>query len=317
MDTNAMTLHCGEVRIHLLSDGTSYWDGGGAFGLVPRARWAKVLPPDELNRVPQELRCVLIEADGKRILVDCGVGDKPNELIATQYDVRRPRGTLMDDLARYGIRPEQIDIVILTHLHGDHCGWATTWQKAEGRAGGAQTGTPTPVPTFPNARYCVQHREYEDATHPNERTRNTYFAENFVPLMQHGVLTLLDGETQITPSVRVAPTPGHTAGHQSVIVEPEQRRESSTRDRSGAPVFLIGDMAPFMIHFERLPWVTAYDVLPLVTIETKRCWQRWAYEHNAVLISCHDTQQPVGRLVRNDKGLFSVIPLADGEETTR
>ena len=314
MDTDTTTLRCGAARIHLLSDGISYWDGGGAFGLVPRTRWAKLLPPDEMNRVPQELRCVLIEADGKRILVDCGVGDKANELTATQYDVRRPRGTLMDDLARRGIRPEHIDIVILTHLHGDHSGWATTWQEVESRTGEAQTDAGMPVPTFPNARYYVQRCEYEDATHPNERTRNTYFAENFVPLRQHQVLTLLDGEAQITPSVRVTPTPGHTAGHQSVIIEPGRREGWPARVPSDAPVFLIGDMAPFMIHFERLPWVTAYDVLPLVTIETKRRWQRWAWENNAVLISCHDTQQPVGRLARNDKGLFSVVPLSAGEE---
>ncbi len=297
IDANTITLSCGSARIHLLSDGTSYWDGGGTFGLVPRARWTKLLPPDELNRVPQELRCVLIEADGKRILVDCGVGDKPNELIATQYDVRRPRGTLIADLARCGIRPEQIDIVIFTHLHGDHSGWATMLPDADNA---------TPAPTFVNARYYVQHQEYQDATHPNERTRNTYFAENFVPLMQHGVLTLLDGEARITPSVRVVPTPGHTAGHQSVIVE------STSAGASSAPAFLIGDIAPFMIHFERLPWVTAYDVLPMMTIETKRRWQRWAFENDAVLISCHDTRQPVGRLVRNDRGLFSVAPLADG-----
>lgn len=306
MNVNSITLRCGQTRIHLLSDGTSYWDGGGTFGLVPRVRWMKLLPPDDLNRVPQELRCVLIEADGKRILVDCGVGNKPNDLIATQYDVRRPRGTLIDDLARRGLRPEDIDIVIFTHLHGDHSGWATMLCEETQRAGDAAAPAPNPTPTFTHARYYVQRQEYEDATHPNERTRNTYFAENFVPLMQHGVLTLLDGEAQITPSVRVAPTPGHTAGHQSVIVEPDATGEMA------APVFLIGDMAPFMIHFERLPWVTAYDVLPMVTIETKRRWQRWAFEQGATLVSCHDTRQPVGRLARNDKGLFSVVSLDTG-----
>ncbi|MCS7055534.1 MAG: MBL fold metallo-hydrolase [Thermoflexales bacterium] len=300
MDVNPITLHCGSARIHLLSDGTSYWDGGGTFGLVPRTRWMKLLPPDELNRVPQELRCVLIEADGQRILVDCGVGDKPNDLIATQYDVRRPRGTLLDDLARCGLGPEDIDIVIFTHLHGDHSGWATTLCQD------TQSSRPAVVPTFPRARYYVQSREYEDATHPNERTRNTYFAENFVPLMQHGVLTLLDGEACITPCVRVVPTPGHTAGHQSVIVAPP------TDEGTTPPVFLLGDLAPYMIHFERLPWVTAYDVLPMVTIETKRRWQLWAFQQGATLVSCHDTLRPVGRLARNDKGLFSVVSPEDG-----
>jgi glyoxylase-like metal-dependent hydrolase (beta-lactamase superfamily II) len=313
-DTTDTVLTCGDARITLLSDGTSYWDGGGTFGLVPRPKWSKLLPPDEFNRVPQELRCVLIEADGKRILVDCGVGDKANDLIAAQYDVRRPHGTLMDDLARHGLAAEDIDIVIFTHLHGDHSGWATFLPSPSGRGDGGEGEKP--VPTFPNARYVVQRQEYEDATHPNERTRNTYFQENFAPLMQHGVLTLLDGEARITDCVRVVPTPGHTAGHQSVIVEwrEEQRSRGAEKPapmlpRSSAPVLLMGDMAPFMIHFERLPWVTAYDVLPMVTIDSKRAWQQWALAHRATLISCHDTRMPVGRLVQNDKGFMSVVPI--------
>jgi glyoxylase-like metal-dependent hydrolase (beta-lactamase superfamily II) len=285
MDT-PITLTCGEARATLLTDGTSYWDGGGTFGLVPRPKWMKLLPPDEQNRVPQELRCVLLEADGKRMLVDCGVGDKANELIAAQYDVRRPQGTLIDDLARQNVSPADIDIVLFTHLHGDHSGWATT-----------QNDEMEIVPAFPNARYYAQRQEYEDATHTNERTRNTYFPDNFVPLMQHGALTLLDGDAQITPSVRVVHTPGHTAGHQSVIIE----------SAGALPIFMMGDMASFMIHFERLPWVTAYDVLPIITIETKRKWQHWACDTGAMLISCHDTHMPAGRLVRNNKGLFSVV----------
>jgi glyoxylase-like metal-dependent hydrolase (beta-lactamase superfamily II) len=291
-----ITLTCGNARATLLTDGTSYWDGGGTFGLVPRPKWMKLLPPDDLNRVPQELRCVLIEADGKRMLVDCGVGEKPNELIATQYDVRRPQGTLIDILARQGVTPADIDIVLFTHLHGDHSGWATIPLPNPPPFDGGGMGGGC-VPTFPNAHYYVQRQEYEDATHTNERTRNTYFADNFVQLMQHGVLTLLDGDAQITPSVRAVHTPGHTAGHQSIIVD----------NAGAAPLFMMGDMASFMIHFERLPWVTAYDVLPMITIETKRKWQQWAYDNNATLISCHDTVMPIGKLVRNNKGLFSVV----------
>lgn len=274
--------------VHLLTDGTSYWDGGGTFGLVPRPKWIKLLPPDDQNRVPQELRCVLIQADGKNILVDCGVGDKPNEVLATQYDVRRPTGTLLDDLARHDLIPSDIHLVIFTHLHGDHSGWATRL---------TEDGI---LPTFPNARYVVQRQEYADATHTNERTRNTYFPDNFVPLMEQHVLDLLDGDTQITPSVRVVHTPGHTAGHQSVIVQ-------NQRDQTEPPYFLMGDMASYMIHFARLPWVTAYDVLPLTTIESKRKWQQWALDQHAILVSCHDTQMPVGTLVRDPKGFVNVI----------
>lgn len=274
--------------VHMLSDGVSYWDGGGAFGLVPRPKWMKLLPPDELNRVPQELRCALIQTGGQNILVDCGVGDKPNDVIATQYEVRRPRGHLLDDLARRGLTPEDIHAVVFTHLHGDHAGWAT-------RLAG---DPPACAPTFPRARYYVQRQEYHDATHTNERTRNTYFPENYTPLMDAGALTLLDGEAEIAPGVRVVPTPGHTAGHQSVVIEFESR----------PPVLILGDLATYMIQFARLPWVTAYDVLPLVTIETKRAWQQWAHAREAVLVSPHDTQTPVGRLVKTDKGFFDVQP---------
>jgi len=275
--------------LHLLTDGTSYWDGGGTFGLVPRPKWIKLLPPDDQNRVPQELRCVLIQADGKNILVDCGVGNKPNEVLATQYDVRRPTGTLLDDLARHGLQPDDIDLVIFTHLHGDHSGWATRLSED-----GASI-----VPTFRHARYVVQRQEYEDATHTNERTRNTYFPDNFVPLLEQDVLDLLDGDTQMTPSVRVVRTPGHTTGHQSVIAQDPAP--------STPPYFLMGDMASYMIHFARLPWVTAYDVLPLVTIESKRVWQQWALEQRAILISCHDTQMPVGTLIRDARGYINVV----------
>ena len=287
--------------IHLLTDGTSYWDGGGTFGLVPRPKWMKLLPPDELNRVPQELWCALIQADGKNILVDCGVGNKPNPLRDAQYDVRQPNGHLLDDLARHSLQPDDIDIVIFTHLHGDHSGWATKLDKVKGGKGEGEI-----VPTFQNARYYVQRQEYWDATHTNERTRNTYFQDNFVPLKELGVLELLDGDAQITPSVRVVHTPGHTAGHQSIIVSPLHPRTSSPPH----PFLLLGDMAAYMIHFARLPWVTSYDVLPLITIESKRKWQQWAHENNATLISCHDTQMPVGKLIRDNKGYFNVIVAA-------
>lgn len=279
------------VSIELLSDGVSYWDGGGAFGLVPRVKWMKLLPPDELNRVPQELRCVLVRDGAHNILIDGGVGEKPNELLAAQYEVRRPHGTLLDDLARHGLECGDIDTVIFTHLHGDHCGWATECDQ-NGVTGAYKA-------TFPRARYYVQRQEYIDATHTNERTRNTYFAQNYVPLLEQGILTLLDGNCAITPHVRVALTPGHTAGHQSVIV-----------DTPSSPTLILGDMATYMIQFARLPWLTAYDVLPLQTIESKRYWQQWALEHDALLVSPHDTVIPTGKLAKDNKGFLQVMPVS-------
>jgi glyoxylase-like metal-dependent hydrolase (beta-lactamase superfamily II) len=284
------TIQTSTYKISLLSDGTTYGDGAGPFGLVPRPKWVKLLPPDDQNRVPMELWCPLIEADGKRILVDCGCGNKDMSVLSTQYDLRRPNGTLIDALARMGLSPEDIDIVILTHLHGDHSGWATKFQ--------GESDARKVIPTFPNAIYFVRQQEYEDATHPNERTRNTYFPDNFKPLQERGVLSLLTLETRITPHVSVVPTPGHCLGHQSVIVEGE---------RNERPTFILGDLACYMIHFARLAWVTAYDVFPMTTIDTKREWQQWALANNPYLISAHDTTIPIGTFKQDQKGFFEVV----------
>ena len=287
------------TKITLLSDGYVLADGGGAFGLVPRERWMKLLPPDERNRVPQELWCVLVEADGRRILIDTGVGAKNLEKLATQYDLVRPRGTLMDDLARRGLMASDIDIVIQTHLHGDHVGWALIEQ-----GGGLARG-------FPNAHYFVQRAEYADATHTNERTRNTYFPENYIKLVEQGWMTLLDRAAQITPSVRVVSTPGHTAGHQSVIIDGVCEVEHPSGGRAlranSATVVMLGDLACYQVHFARLAWVTAYDVLPLMTIDTKRDMQHWALENNALVITAHDTQIPVGKLIKDAKGFVNIV----------
>jgi len=270
--------------LRLLSDGVTWGDGAGPFGLVPRPKWSKLLPPDELNRVPMVLWSPLIEVDGLRILVDGGCGDKNAEVLATQYELRRPEGTLLDDLARAGLSPDDIDVVVLTHLHGDHCGWAT-------RRFGDRV-----APTFPKARYYVQRREFEDAVHPNERTRNTYFAENFVPLMDAGVLTLLDGPAGVSPSVRVVPTPGHSTGHQSVVVEVPGH----------APYMHVGDLSIYAVHLARLPWVPAYDVLPMTTIDSKREQQQWAIESHALLSFSHDPHTPVARLARDGRGFVEI-----------
>ena len=284
------------ARVTLLSDGNCMSDGGGQYGLVPRVRWMQLQTPDAQNRIAQVLRCVLIRVGGKTILVDCGCGDKA--LLGDYYPIERPAGNLLDDLARHGVAPEQIDIVILTHLHGDHCGWATR------AVGGRYAGINTPydpadlAPTFPRARYFVQRSEYEAASRPNERTRNTYFPENFQPLLAQGALTLLEGDAEIVPGVRVVSTPGHSEGHQSVILE------DAALDAPAAAglLFYLGELATVMIQFCRLPWVTAYDVLPMTTIDSKRRWQAWAIETGALVVTGHDPDTIAARLSRDPRG---------------
>ncbi len=277
----SQTFQVGRVRVHLVSDGVFWTDGGAAFGVVPRMLWQRVIQPDEQNRIPMQLRCLLIESDGGLILVDTGYGDK---LTAKRRDQLNLRGEcrLQGELAALGYRPDDVRIVIDTHLHGDHCGGNTVYD-ADGRV----------RPAFPNATYLAQRLELADATYPNERTRNAYFAENFLPLTHlcgaggESVLRVLHGDTQCTPEVRTLITPGHTRAHQVVIIE-----------SAGETAIFLGDAAPHAVTLEKLAWVAAFDVEPLVSMETKRSLRDWAWRREALLFFQHDATLAAGRLVR-------------------
>ena len=278
----------GDIEIVPITDGTTWWDGGGAFGLVPRVRWEKLLPPDAQNRIPMTLRCLLVRTPNATLLVDTGVGDKITAEMAEQQNFRldRPNGGLVDDLARHSVRPEDVDMVVLTHLHADHCGGSTRF--LDGRL----------LPTFPRAQYWVQQREWQDAHQPNERTRATYYSANFDPLQESGQLCLLNGDEQVTHGVRVAAAPGHTAGMQVVVI-----------GSGGETAAFISDLAFFRWQLERLPWVAAYDLDPMTTMATKRRWQPWLAERQAVIVFQHDPQVAMGTLVEQE-GRYQVRPLA-------
>ncbi len=272
------------LEFHILSDGFFMADGGGAFGLVPRVIWADLLAPDDKNRVPFALNCLLIKSEGKNILVDTGYGSKLTPKMSQLLGISRPNGGLLDDLARHGLAPADIDIVINTHLHADHCG------------GNTRLASDSAAPTFPNAVYYVQRLEWADAIAPNERTRATYLPENFVPVFNRNQFNLISGNTTITGQVRTAVTRGHTRAHQIVILED-----------GGQTAVFVADMSTLHYHLQRLAWVTGYDVEPLESIETKRYWQEWLTYRQALVIFQHDTQIPTGRLVADDKG-YKVEP---------
>ena len=271
----------GRVRVHLISDGVFWTDGGGVFGVVPRVLWEKVIQPDALNRIPMALRCLLIESGEGLILVDTGYGTKLSPKWLQQLnltgDIRLP-----DNLAAAGFTAANVRLVINTHLHPDHCGGNTIF----GPDGQLQ-------PTFPNATYLMQRLELADASFPNGATRGTYSAENFLPLVDlcakpsgSGCARLLSGDTQVTAEVRVQVTPGHTRSHQVVIVE-----------SAGETAIFLGD-AGYGANLERLAWVPAFDVEPLQSIETKRAFRDWAWRRDALLFFQHDIAVPAGRLPR-------------------
>lgn len=274
----------GEFEIDLVNDARVMSDAGGPFGLVPRALWSRYYEPDEQCRVPMVHNCLLVRGGGKTIVVDTGMGTKMPDAVVAFMSLTRPEGGLVEGLARRGVQPEDVDLVINTHLHNDHCGGNTRYEGDE------------IVPTFPNAEYWVQRLEAADAAFPNERTRGTYFHFNYEPLIQSGQMRLLEGETEVLPGMRCVVTPGHTRAHQSVVFE-----------SGGRAAMFVCDMASLAVHFAKLAWMTAFDVEPLVTLETKRTWQKWALKYNALLIFIHDPKIPIGRLEgKGDK--LEVVP---------
>ena len=279
-------MQLGTLSLQLISDGVMWLDGGALFGLVPRVLWEQVVEPDELNRVPVALNCLLIESQGQRILVDAGLGDKLSDKQQRNYGLQRPHGGLVDGLDRLGLSVEEIDVVINTHLHGDHCGGNTTLRNGK------------LVPTFPRAEYAVQRLEWAEACHPNERTRATYLRENLRPIEEAGQLRLLDGDTRVTGEVHCVVHSGHTRAYQSVVLESQGQR-----------AIYISDLAPFTIHLERIQWIPAFDVLPLDHLEAKRAVRDWALEREVLLIFQHDPTLSWGRLTCDEEGKYYVASL--------
>lgn len=259
--------------VHLVDDGPCRMDGGTMFGVVPKVLWERSIPADARNTIPMALNCLVVRDGESTLVVDTGFGSKLNTKEQAIWRLAAGRPGLVGGLAELGIRPEDVDLVVNTHLHGDHAGGNTVWGP-EGNA----------VPTFPNATYVVQRQEWADAITPNVRTRATYLPENLKPIAPS--LRLLDGDARITPSVQVRVTRGHTPAHQSVLVEPP----------GGPPLLFLGDVAPRPVHLERVAWVPSVDVLPLDSLVTKASVAHWLVETRALAVLDHEPEVPVGRL---------------------
>jgi glyoxylase-like metal-dependent hydrolase (beta-lactamase superfamily II) len=215
-------------------------------------------------------------------LVETGFGPKLSPKQREFY--RIPESRLLANLAELGYGPDDINFVINTHLHPDHCG------------GNTRIDNGIAVTAFPKAEYVVQEQEWHDATHPSERTRAVYLPENLLPLQEVNQLRLIRGEAQITPEIRCLPTPGHTFGHQSVIIQ-----------SAGETAIYMGDVSPWALNMERIPWTTAFDVQPLQTVDTKMSLRKWVLGNHALLIFGHDPKTPWGYLFEAE-GAARVTP---------
>lgn len=263
------TMRLGRWTVHAIQAGGQKLDGGAMFGVVPKALWQKRIVPDERNRIQLGMRCLLIEHEIGPILIDTGAGNKESAKFHDIYGVENKgeRGptALEDGLLEAGVQPEQVKLVINSHLHFDHAG-GNTVMETDGRI----------RPAFVNARYVVQAGEYHFATHTNERTAGSYFAHNFVPLVEAGRFDFVEGEREIVRGIRALHTPGHTPWHQSLLLESDGER-----------ALYLADLIPTTSHVP-LPWIMGYDVEPLVTLETKRRILARAGSEEWLLVFEHD-----------------------------
>lgn len=270
----------GEFEIAVVSDGEIRLDGGAVFGLVPRLLWEPVIGRENIDaeyRIPQGLNCMLVRRGETVALIETGMGNKHDEKVRTRI-FPGDYGHLLESLSEAGVHPAEVTVVANTHLHADHCGWNTV-RRDDGRV----------APTFPNARYYVQKGEYEVARHPNERTAATYYAENFEPLAESGQLELVEGEREIAPGIHFLPTPGHTADHASIVLS-----------SGGETAIYTGDLVHHEVQLERPAWIAAFDVMPLVSLETKKRLAEKAIRERALLICVHNAFPGVGRLTERD-----------------
>jgi glyoxylase-like metal-dependent hydrolase (beta-lactamase superfamily II) len=277
----------GRLRCHTLEGGRQRLDGGAMFGVVPRTLWRTRIEPDDRNRIPLAMRCLLVEHPEGVVLIDTGLGNKEDGKFLDIYGVENQglegATQLEDALASAGFLPRDVRWVINTHLHFDHAGGNTSMDPD------LENDPRRHIrPTFPNATYIVQRGELEFARHTNERTRASYLPHNFEPIAAAHRWQLVDGDTEILPGIFLRLTPGHVPFHQAVLI----------RDQGDAAAF-VGDLFPTASHLP-LPWIMGYDLEPLRTLESKR----------ALLADAIDGQWRI--VFEHDPGILFGVPVREG-----
>ena len=270
-----MQLNLGDFELDVFSDGTYPLDGGAFFGVVPKVMWSRKVTADAQNFVQAGLNSLLIRTGERNVLIETGIGNKLSDKMMKIYG--QP-ARLLDNLAAGGVAPEDIDIVINTHLHFDHCGWNTVRQ-------GDQV-----VPTFPRAKYYVQRGEWEHARQ-GERDAISYISENYDPLIESGQMEVLEGDREIVPGISVRVFPGHTRHMQAVVVE-----------SGGLTACYISDLIPTSAHID-LNWVMAFDLYPLETITSRKRYYERALPERWLTVFTHDDAVPWAYIEREGNKL--------------
>ena len=274
-------LTLGDFELSIFSDGTYPLDGGAFFGVIPKIMWSRKAVADEKNYVQAGLNSLLVRTGKQNVLIETGMGNKLSERMVKFYG--QP-AELLANLAAGGVAPEDIDVVINTHLHFDHCGWNTV--RKDGKI----------VPTFPRAKYYAPEGEWQYARKPSERDSISYIPDNYDPLVQSGQMTLLKGGEEIVPGITVKTFPGHTASMQAVIVE-----------SGGRTACYISDLIPTTAHID-LTWGMAFDLYPLQTIESKKQYYAKAIAERWLTVFTHDPKTPWSYVEKDDAGKMVARP---------
>jgi glyoxylase-like metal-dependent hydrolase (beta-lactamase superfamily II) len=273
----------GDYRVEVVPDTEFHLDGGAMFGVVPRNLWSQVCPPDDQNRIRLNTNCLFLDTGTEKILIETGIGEKWSDRHTAMYGIRRQRGLVESLRSIASTEPEEITIVINTHLHFDHAGGNTTLSD-DGKA----------VATFPRAKYFISGAEFEHAENPTERDRASYLPDNWRPLKESGQLELKESNYEVVPGLRMETHAGHNRTMQCWRLE-----------QGGRTLFGFADLVPMRAHVQ-FPWIMGYDLFPLETLAAKKRLLPQAAREGWLCLFYHDPNEPLCRLVGDDNKLQAV-----------
>jgi glyoxylase-like metal-dependent hydrolase (beta-lactamase superfamily II) len=267
----------GDFELISVFDAYFHLDGGAMFGVVAKPLWERRMSADARNRITLGMRPLVVRAHNRTMIIDAGIGEKMDPRNTDIYGIQRER-SLDESLQAVGIGVDEVDVVLASHLHFDHAGGFTR------HFDGGSLG-----PRFPRAEYVIRRGEWEDATHPHERNRASYLAENYVPLLETGQVRFMESDGDVMPGIRTVRTGGHTRHHTIIYVE----------SRGRTAVF-TADLIPTIAHVD-VPWIMAYDLYPMETLEFKRGFVREAIDREHLVFFEHDPAVAAG-IIREKNG---------------
>jgi len=275
-------MQIGDYKLHTVQTGLFKLDGGAMFGVVPKNLWQKTNPADGENRIEMCTRALVLESGKKKILIDTGIGYKLSEKVNKIYDVDYSEFTLEKSLGQINLKSEDITDVILTHLHFDHAGGNTYYDQDRNLK-----------PTFPNATYYVQKKQYEWAMNPTERDRASFFPENYKPLFENKILNLPDGEYKFDEFITLLPVNGHTNNMQMIKVSDNEKNT----------LLYVADLIPTAGHIPA-PYIMGYDLFPLTTLDEKHKYLKEISDKDWTVYFEHDPHNECAKVKSGDKGYF-------------